>query len=116
MKPKYVIIPSAIKSLTGNTELITELNRFGCSISYSKILEIDTQVAINKLAGEQEFSTALLNMINMSVFTTLVWKNIDLCRHSLRRRYISLSKWYSHSEDTFWSNATEVAFKYGAMF
>lgn len=33
--PKHVVLPMTVKSLTGNVELITVLNRFGHGLSYS---------------------------------------------------------------------------------
>ena len=44
--PKHILLPFTIKSLTGNTELIKVINRLGHGISYSKILEIDTALAL----------------------------------------------------------------------
>jgi hypothetical protein len=48
--PKHILLPFAVKSLTGNVELIHTLNRLGHSISYSKVEEIDTALCLQKLA------------------------------------------------------------------
>ncbi|KAG1657695.1 NHL repeat-containing protein 2 [Nymphon striatum] len=54
--PKHVLLPYAIKSLTGNVELIHTLNRFGYGISYSKLEELDTALCLQKLSQvENEF-------------------------------------------------------------
>ncbi|KAG1684003.1 Serine/threonine-protein kinase NIM1 [Nymphon striatum] len=51
--PKHVLLPYAIKSLTGNVELIHTLNRFGHGISYSELEELeelDTALYLQKLS------------------------------------------------------------------
>ena len=74
--PKHVLLPFAVKSWTGNTELIRTLNRLGHSISYSQVQEIDTALCLQKLAMSKE-DTALPGNIYPGVFTTLAWDNID---------------------------------------
>jgi len=49
LKPqKHVLLPFAVKTLTGNTELIRTLNRLGHSVSYSQVEEIDTILCLQK--------------------------------------------------------------------
>jgi len=43
--PKHILLPSAVKSLTENIELLHTLNRFGHSVSYSQLEETDTKFA-----------------------------------------------------------------------
>lgn len=46
VKPtKHIVLPFAVKSLTGNVELIKILNRLGHGVSYSQLEEIDTAFA-----------------------------------------------------------------------
>ena len=43
--PKHLLLPMTVKSLTGNAELVTLLNRFGHGLSYSQIEELETAIA-----------------------------------------------------------------------
>ena len=51
--PKHIMLPFAVKSLTGNTELIRTLNRLGHGVSYSQVEEIDTALCLKKLERSQ---------------------------------------------------------------
>lgn len=51
--PKHVVLPMTVKSLTGNVELITILNRFGHSLSYSQVEELETALADIQIAKQQ---------------------------------------------------------------
>ena len=44
---KAVLLPSIVKSLTKNTELIHILKRFGQGISYTLLMEAQTEMLIN---------------------------------------------------------------------
>jgi hypothetical protein len=46
---KHVLLPTVVKTLTGNVELITFLNRLGHGCNYSKLLEIDTGLCMENL-------------------------------------------------------------------
>ena len=48
--PKHIMLPFAVKSLTGNVELIQILNRLSHSISYSMMEEIDTALCLQKVS------------------------------------------------------------------
>ena len=74
--PKHLVLPFAVKSLTGNIELIHVLNRLGHSVSYSKVQEIDTELCLQKLSVSTG-DVALPGNIFSNVFTTLAWDNID---------------------------------------
>ena len=74
--PKQILLPFAVKSLTGNVELIRTLNRLGHSISFSQVEEIDTALCLQKLALSG-CEVALPRNIQPNVFTTLAWDNID---------------------------------------
>ena len=43
--PKHVVLPMTVKSLTGSSEVITILNRFGHGLSYSQVEETETALA-----------------------------------------------------------------------
>ena len=51
--PKHVTLPLTVKSLTGNAELVTILNRFDHALSYSQIEELETALAEKEIAKEQ---------------------------------------------------------------
>ena len=68
--PKRIILPFAIKSLTGNFELIHTLDRLGHSVSYSQLEDIDTALCLQKLALS-EGDVHLPANIHPGVFTTL---------------------------------------------
>ena len=74
--PKHIMLPFAVKYLTGNKELIRTLNRLGHGVSYSQVEEIDTALCLQKLE-RSETDVALPSNIYHGVFTTLAWDNID---------------------------------------
>ena len=47
--PKHVMLSSTIKSLTGSSELVAIVNRFGHGISYSQVEELETAIALQML-------------------------------------------------------------------
>ena len=49
--PKHVLLPYGVKTLTGNTEIIKELNKFGHGMSYTQLKENDTALCLQKLAS-----------------------------------------------------------------
>ena len=65
---KHVLLPNAVKSLTGNVELIHTLNRLGHSLSYSMMQQIDVPLPTDLRPG---------------IFTTLVWDNNDRLEETL---------------------------------
>ena len=65
----------AVKSLTGNVELIKTLNRLGHCISYSQMEEIDTALCLLKISLSE--NVALPTTLHPTIFTTLAWDNID---------------------------------------
>ena len=88
--PKHLLLPFAVKSLTGNTELIHTVNRLGHSVSYSKVLEVDTALCLQKiersrndvpLPATDSSCMAAPEVQTVSSWqwyvTTLVWDNID---------------------------------------
>ena len=74
--PKHLLLPFAVKSLTGNTELIHTLNRLGHSVSYSQVQEVDTALCLQKMELSKD-DVPLPTNIYPNVFTTLAWDNID---------------------------------------
>ena len=74
---KHILLPWAVKSLTGNVELIKILNRFGHGISYSQMEELDTALCLQKLEEEEEKGISLPANINPGIPTVLAYDNID---------------------------------------
>ena len=71
-----------MKSPTGNTELIQTLNRFGHSLSYSQIEEIDTALCVQKLEVSEN-GTPLPGNIYPGIFTTVAWGSNDRLEETL---------------------------------
>ena len=76
-------MPFTVKSLTGNVELIKTLNRLGHGVSYSKLLEIDTAFAIQKINETVSDNVILPDEIHIYHPTTLVYDNIDRLEETL---------------------------------
>ena len=81
--PKHVVLANAVRSLTGNVEIITILNRLGHAISYSKLLEIETSLCMLKLSKSQSISLCLPKYILPHVNTTVAFDNIDRIEETL---------------------------------
>jgi len=77
LTPKHVLLPWAIKTLTGNVELIKTLNRLGHTCSYTRLQEIDTALCIEKLSSVDENKLALPSWANPCIPTVLAFDNID---------------------------------------
>ena len=48
---KHLLLPYAVKTLTGNVEVIKILNKFGHGVSYSQLEENDTALCLQKMAA-----------------------------------------------------------------
>lgn len=72
-KTLILLLPYAVKTLTGNTELIQMLNRLGHGVSYSQLQENDTAVCLQKLTATQNQNVVLPTPLQPSIFTSLAW-------------------------------------------
>jgi hypothetical protein len=81
--PKHVLLTYAVKTLTGNTEIIHSLNRLGHGISYSQLEENDTALCLAKMAASQDEQAVIPTNIHKHVFTNLAWDNIDRLEETL---------------------------------
>ena len=81
--PKHVLLPYAIKTLTGNTEIIRILNRSGHEMSYTQLEENDAALCLEKLASSLDEKVSLPASIKPHVFTTCTWDNIDRIEETL---------------------------------
>ena len=71
---KHILLPWSVKTLTGNVELISLLNRLGHGISYSKLEEIETALCLQKIESD---GGLLPSKTNPCIPTTLAFDNID---------------------------------------
>ena len=53
-----------VKSLTGNAELVTLLNRFGHGLSYSQIEELETAIAEQQITRDEEDVQKVMEVIS----------------------------------------------------
>ena len=81
--PKHLLRPYAVKTLTGNIEIIQTLNRLGHGVSYSQLEENDTALCLQKLAAGLNQQVAIPSSIKPHVFTNLAWDNIDRLEETL---------------------------------
>lgn len=80
--PKHVLLPMAVKSLTGNAEVVTLLNRFGHGLSYSQIEELETAIAEQQIT-KQVNGVLLPSGCSPSVPAVFCWDNNDLQEETL---------------------------------
>lgn len=84
--PKHIILPYAVKALTGNVEIIKTLNNLGHGVSYSQLEENDTALCLQKLAASNNQKVALPASVKPYIFTNLAWDNIDRLEETLTGR------------------------------
>lgn len=80
--PKHVTLPMTVKSLTGNVELITILNRFGHGLSYSQVEEVETALAEMQIAKQQN-GVLVPSVCYPNVPAVFCWDNNDLQEETL---------------------------------
>ena len=81
--PKHILLPYAVKTLTGNTEIIKALDKFGHGISYRQMEENYTALCLQKLAQSLNERVVLPFSIKANVFTNLAWDNVDRLEETL---------------------------------
>ena len=80
---KHILLQWAVKTLTGNVELIKILNRLGHGISYSQLEEMDTSFCLQKLEASDKDDIPLPDSILPCIPTTLAFDNIDRLEETL---------------------------------
>ena len=94
---KSVLQPSIVKALTNNTELIHILNRFGHGISYTLLMEAQSENAYNLQSSNcalvpDSFTIFVANNTDRQEETCQVcvfWLSLfNVCFHSLSLNYI----------------------------
>lgn len=84
--PKHVALPVAVKSLTGSSEAVTILNRFGHGLSYSQIEELETAIAEKEIERESD-GVLLPSVCIPNVPAVFCWDNNDLLEETLSGKY-----------------------------
>lgn len=79
--PKHVLLPRAVKNLTGSTEVVSILNRFGHGMSRSQLQAIENDLAEKQL--DKEIGVCLPSNCQPNVFATFCWDNNDLSEETL---------------------------------
>ena len=75
--PKSVLLPSLVKTLTNNTEVINILNRLGHGISYTVLMETRTENAYQILEQQMTSQCIIPKHSKKEAFTIFVADNID---------------------------------------
>ena len=75
--PKSILLPTMIKSLTNNTELINVLNRLGHSLSYSTLMESQTENSFRILDLQLRSGCIIPEDCQAESFTIFVVESID---------------------------------------
>ena len=71
-----------VKSLTGNAELITLLNRFGHGMSHSQVEELETALA-EQQADKQKDVVVLPGVCEPNIPGVFCWDNNDIHEETL---------------------------------
>lgn len=80
--PKHVTLPLTVKSLTGNAELITILNRLGHGLSYSQVEELETALAEREIERQQN-GILVPSTCTIGIPGVFCWDNNDLSEETL---------------------------------
>jgi len=84
---KHSLLPSAVKSLTGNIKLIQLLDRLGHGIAYSQLEELNLSLCLQKLCMAEQTSFPLPGNILKHTDTVLAFDNIDrICEDDNSRK------------------------------
>ncbi|CAG2255235.1 unnamed protein product [Mytilus edulis] len=80
--PKHVALAIYLKTQTGSSEIVKIINRFGHSVSYDQVEEIETSIA-EKMIMNTEDDIFIPSIIRKGVFSSFCWDNNDLCEETL---------------------------------
>ncbi|KAK3785076.1 hypothetical protein RRG08_012626 [Elysia crispata] len=79
--PKHILLGVSVRHLTGSSQLIHILNRFGHTISYSAILEIETAIC-DSITDNDHLLPRQIRTDN-NLVTHFCWDNFDLAEETL---------------------------------
>ena len=80
---KNILVPSMVKTHTNNTELINILNRLGHGVSYSLLMEAQTENAFQILDEQVVFGCIIPKECQPDTFSIYVADNIDRNKETL---------------------------------
>ena len=86
--PKSILLPTVIKSLTNNTEVINVINKFGHGVSYTLLMETRTENAYSILEQQSQDHVILPVECSPNTFTIYVADNIDRNEETLSGRLL----------------------------
>ena len=75
--PKSILLPTMVKSLTNNTEVIKTLNRLGHGLSYTMLMETQTENAYQIVEEQFKNGCIIPRECQKDKFTIFVADNID---------------------------------------
>ena len=75
--PKHVSLAMTVKNLTGSSQVVSLLNRFGHTVSYNELLHIESEIASKEISRTQE-GVLIPENIQPQTFTSLCWDNNDI--------------------------------------
>ena len=76
--PKHIALPLTLKHITGSTQAVTLLNRFGHGMSESQLLECETAMAERQIQQQNAGVAIVPSNIRSSGFVTFCWDNNDI--------------------------------------
>ena len=85
-RPKSILFPQAIKTLTNNRELISITNKLGHGVCYSVLQELVTENAY-RISNQQESGAILPDGAQQETFTVYAVDNIDRLEETLSGLY-----------------------------
>ena len=77
--PKHIALPVTIKQLTGSSQVVELLSKFGHGISRSTLDRVETLIADEQLKK----TTLIPNTIQPNVFTMFCWDNNDILEETV---------------------------------
>ena len=80
--PKHVALPIALKHITGSSQFVTVMNRFGHGISESQLEEVDTALAEKHICEREHHGAVIPSNIQPTSFITLCWDNNDIAEET----------------------------------
>ena len=80
--PKHVSLAMTVKNLTGSSQVVSLLNRFGHTVSYNELLHIESEIASKEISRTQE-GVLIPENIQPQTFTSLCWDNNDINEQTL---------------------------------
>ena len=81
--PKHVSLSMAVRHVTGSSQIVRLLSRFGHGLSLTQLNELETALAEQQVASQGEQDVFVPSTAVPGVWTTFSWDNIDFCKETL---------------------------------